>query len=156
MSKAFFIRFNFIEFIKNDFNFVVPTILKLGVFGIATGFHLCYAIGTKKEQKILIHKKYEFTKQGFTEFMVIDETGKHYNVNNSLWYWKWNSIEDWNLIETNTRINVKYYGWRIPILGVFPIIVSTNEKEKEPNNTLNYIINNTVNTDLNKYFLKYE
>jgi len=156
MSKTFFIRLNFFEFIKNEINFVVPNILKLGIFGLATGCHLCYAIGTKKEKNILINKKYEFTKQGFTEFMIIDETGKHYNVNNSLWYWKWNSIEDWNLIETNSRINVKYYGWRIPMLGVFPVIFSTKEKEKNPNNTVNYTLNNIMNNDVDKYFLKYE
>jgi hypothetical protein len=156
MSKAFFIRLNFLEFIKNEINFVVPNTLKLGFFGIAMGCHFCYAIGTKKEQTILINKKYEFTKQGFTEFMIIDENGKHYNVNNSVWYWKWNSIEDWNTLETNTRINVKYYGWRIPILGMFPVIVSTKDKEKDPNNTVNYTMNNILNNDIEKYFLKYE
>jgi len=57
--------------------------------------------------------------------MVIDDNNKHYNVNNSLWYWKWDSIEDWNSIELNetNKLSVKYYGLRIPFLGFFPNIV---------------------------------
>ena len=42
--------------------------------------------------------------------MVIDSYGNHYNVNNSFWYWKWDSIEDWSSIEANKNLNMKYYG----------------------------------------------
>lgn len=38
---------------------------------------------------------------------------------------KFDSIEDWNVIDVNTKRNCKLYGWRIPILGVFPNIVSS-------------------------------
>ena len=72
--------------------------------------------------------------------MIVDNDGKHYNVSNSFWYWKWDSIEDWANVETNIekKITVIYYGYRIPFLGMFPNIVeiSSNsalelgEKEK--------------------------
>ena len=58
--------------------------------------------------------------------MIIDQNGKHYNVNNSFWFWKWNSNEDWHKIQ-NTEINIKYYGWRIPLFGVFPNIVMSEQ-----------------------------
>jgi hypothetical protein len=61
-------------------------------------------------------------RNGFTEFMVIDEYGNHYNVNNSFWYWKWNSIEDWYNIKESDELDFKYYGWRVPVLGMFPNI----------------------------------
>jgi len=64
-----------------------------------------------------------YTQNGFTEFMIIDNSGKHYNVNNSFWYWKWNSIEDWHKINKGDVLNVKYYGYRIPLFGIFPNIV---------------------------------
>ena len=57
--------------------------------------------------------------------MVIDNKGRHFNVNNSMWYWKWDSIEDWHKIKNNNKINVKYYGLRIPVLGIFPNIVQS-------------------------------
>ena len=61
--------------------------------------------------------------------MVIDDKGRHFNVNNSFWYWKWDAIEDWSNINVinNNKIRVSYYGYRIPILGIFPNIVCCNE-----------------------------
>jgi hypothetical protein len=59
--------------------------------------------------------------------MIIDEKGNHYNVTNSIWYWKWNSIEDWHKIQTNKEFIIKYYGWRIPVLGLFPNVVMTDQ-----------------------------
>ncbi len=90
--------------------------------------HLIYTLGTTHNETINIKHKYKFDTNGFTNFMVIDDNNKHYNVNNSLWYWKWDSIEDWNSIETNktnetNKLSVKYYGLRIPFLGFFPNIV---------------------------------
>lgn len=100
---------------------------------ILTGFgcsatigHCIYTFKTTKNKIIDVQDKYMFTRNGFTEFMIIDKNGDHYNVNNSLWYWKWCSIEDWNKIQTNKKIGVKYYGLRIPLLGIFPIIVDIN------------------------------
>jgi hypothetical protein len=55
--------------------------------------------------------------------MIVDNKGRHFNVNNSLWYWKWDSIEDWEKIEKDKQLLVKYYGWRSPIFGLFPNIV---------------------------------
>lgn len=87
--------------------------------------HLIYTLGTTHNETINIKHKYKFDTNGFTNFMVIDDNNKHYNVNNSLWYWKWDSIEDWNSIELNetNKLSVKYYGLRIPFLGFFPNIV---------------------------------
>ena len=60
--------------------------------------------------------------------MIVDNYGKHYNVNNSFWYWKWDSIEDWHKIQLNTKMTVKYYGYRIAHLGLFPNVVSCYNK----------------------------
>ena len=87
--------------------------------------HCVYALSTSKDYVMTVKDKYTFTTNGFTHFMVIDEDGKHYEVNNSFWYLKWDSIEDWNKINVNDSILIKYYGFRIPVLGVFPNIVET-------------------------------
>ena len=89
--------------------------------------HCGYAISTNQKDKIIIVKKYKMVKNGFTEFMVIDNKGRHFNVNNSLWYCKWNSIEDWYNIKEGDNIRIKYYGWRVPLIGLFPNIYMSSD-----------------------------
>jgi hypothetical protein len=55
--------------------------------------------------------------------MIVDTKGRHYNVNNSFWFWKWDSIEDWTNLKQDETLRVKYYGYRIPELGIFPNII---------------------------------
>ena len=71
-------------------------VVSLGMIG-----HASYTLKTTKHKIIDVKEKYMFTRNGFTEFMIIDEKGNHYNVTNSIWYWKWDSIEDWHKIQTN-------------------------------------------------------
>jgi hypothetical protein len=88
--------------------------------------HGVYTYSTTKNEIIQIDKKYKMNKNGFSNFMVIDKLGRHFNVNNSFWYNKWDSLEDWHKIENNKNILIKYYGFRIPILGLFPNIIRIN------------------------------
>lgn len=99
--------------------------------------HCIYAHSTGKAEAITVVKKYKMNRIGHTDFMIIDEKGRHFNVNNSLWYWKWDSIEDWHKIEENSKekLLIGYYGWRIPILGVFPNIV-LSDRESDFNDKL--------------------
>ena len=84
--------------------------------------HIIYVYGTSYNKDIFVIKKYKFYVNGITKFMIIDDENKHYCVNNSLWYWKWNSLEDWHKIQENRRIKIKLYGYRIPMFGMFPNI----------------------------------
>jgi hypothetical protein len=133
MSRSFFkflkpfISGLFSEYSSNPVRFNKVTGLNLGkLSSIMILGHSVYALGTVESKVVKINKKYMFDRNGFTEFMIIDDNGKHYNVNNSLWYWKWNSIEDWNKLETNNDTFIKYYGWRVPLLGIFPNIVESS------------------------------
>lgn len=96
---------------------------------IATGLtgHSIYALSTSKKDSSIVVKKYKMVRNGFTEFMIIDDKGRHFNVNNSLWYWKWNSIEDWSNIKEGDELYFKYYGWRMPFLGLFPNIIMSSK-----------------------------
>ena len=133
MSRSGFNIF-FKQLLKSNEPVIVFT---TGVSMISCNF--LYAIFTREEKEIIVKKKYKFDRSGFTDFMVIDSYGNHYNVNNSFWYWKWDSIEDWSSIEANKNLNMKYYGWRVPILGFFPNIVSTqnNKNKKIDDNIVN-------------------
>ena len=97
--------------------------LNATVLGVAAGIHAVYAYGTSNTEDIIVVNKYQMDLHGFTKFMVHDDKGRHYAVNNSYWYWKWDSIEDWSKMYKGDRIRVKYYGIRAPLFGLFPNIV---------------------------------
>ena len=99
--------------------------LNATILGVATGIHSLYAYGTSTTEDVTVVNKYQMDLHGFTKFMVHDDKGRHYAVNNSLWYWKWDSVEDWANIKKGDCIHVKYYGIRAPLLGLFPNIVRT-------------------------------
>ena len=101
--------------------------LSCSLFTIGAISHGVYAFETAKPEKSTIVKKYKMVRNGFTEFMVIDDKGRHYNLNNSFWYWKWDSIEDWSNIKEGDELYFKYYGWRVPVLGLFPNIYMTDK-----------------------------
>jgi hypothetical protein len=116
---------------RSGFNIFFKQLLKSNepviVFTTGASMISCnflYAIFTREEKEIIVKKKYTFDRSGFTDFMIIDSNGKHYNLNNSLWYWKWDSIEDWHSIKEEQKLNTLTYGLRLPILGLFPNIVS--------------------------------
>ena len=144
MARSFLNTFNqFMKLFPYEIHSKVPIQIQLSLIVTALGGHACYAYGTQKTSVIHINRSYMYTQNGGTEFMVIDHNGKHYNVNNSFWYWKWNSIEDWHNIKTGDVLNVKYYGLRIPLLGVFPNIVCSRLKPSKPESTFMEI--NTIN-----------
>lgn len=95
--------------------------------------HSVYTYTTSKTEKIEIKEKYLYTCNGFTRFMIIDKNNKHFCVNNSFWYWKWNSIEDYFHLKKNEIYSVKYYGFRIPLFGIFPKIYCSDGNVKELN-----------------------
>lgn len=90
--------------------------------GIVAG-HFVYTFHTVRKEEIRVVKKYKMTNYGFTDFMVVSDKGQHYRVNNSIWFWKWDSIEDWERIKADSTLNTFVYGLRIPALGTFPNIV---------------------------------
>jgi hypothetical protein len=119
--KTIFLRDNRYEINNSVQTRIAGSLLVLGSLP-----HGIYALGTKKTEQSRIVKKYKIVRNGFTDFMVIDEHGNHYNVNNSFWFWKWDSIEDWYNIKNGDELHFKYYGWRVPVLGMFPNIYFTH------------------------------
>lgn len=99
--------------------------LRFSVTSAVLAVHGIYAFSTEKNDAIIVTKKYKMNRSGYTDFMIVDNKGRHFNVNNSLWYWKWDSIEDWHSIDEKSeeKLLIRYYGWRVPALGLFPNIV---------------------------------
>ena len=95
-------------------------LIKSFLFICGSFLHLSYSLGTSDFKYSKIIKKYKMVRNGFTDFMIITDDEKHYNVNNSLWYWKWNSIEDWHKMQEGDTIYFDYYGWRIDFFRNIP------------------------------------
>ena len=79
------------------------------------GIHAAYAYSTGKTEEIHIIQKYKMNLYR----LYGGHKGKHFNVNNSLWKRKWDQAR------IQKGVSVKYYGWRKPIIGLFPNIVET-------------------------------
>jgi hypothetical protein len=94
------------------------------IFVVGATSHALYAYVTKQKKHITITDKYISVQKGFSEFMVVDIIGNHYKVPHSLWYWKWDANERWSKLRQGDEFYCSYYGWRIPILGIFPNIFS--------------------------------
>lgn len=91
--------------------------------------HFLYINYSSNKKELLVKDKYTYVKAGFTHFMIIDNNDVHYNIHNSFWYGKWDSVEDWSNIKIGEHLRVKYYGYRLPLFGMFPNIVDTKHDE---------------------------
>ena len=132
MSKnffnSFFKNFKMVPIHEsNKYTFSLGVNLLFLIGGVTS--HCVYALITRKNNQSKIIKKYTMVRDGNTEFMVIDEKGRHFNLNNSFWYWKWDSIEDWSNIKEGDELYFKYYGWRLPLFGLFPNIYMSDRAE---------------------------
>lgn len=138
----------FKSLVKPGTNKCSPNILTLlGTSIVLTYGHGVFALGTNKIEEICVTKKYKYVSNGYTNFMIVDDNGRHFNINNSFWYWKWDAIEDWTNVqpynEKDNKIVVSYYGYRIPFLGLFPNVVAM------PSNL--YVTKNIVKGDILKH-----
>jgi len=90
-----------------------------------------YVLGTSKTDDIIIAKKYNYVKNGATNFMVVDTKGRHFKVDNCFYYWNWNKIEDWENLKPLNHKQIVYYSYRVPFLGMYPTIVEFSKRSDE-------------------------
>jgi hypothetical protein len=102
---------------------------------IGLPLHCSYSYFTQKNRNIEVSEKYTFDSNGFTNFMIVDTENKHYKVSNNLWFWKWDSIEDWTVIKKGNKIPISYYGFRVPFLGIFPNVIDINYSNTNKNSS---------------------
>jgi hypothetical protein len=127
MSRNLFYRtIKLINILKTNLDISITQ--KFQLLSVGLFCHGCYVYGTVNTKSIIASKKYTFVQNGFTEFMIIDEKGNHFNVNNSVWLLSWEAIEKWNEISINDKLVIQYYGIRIPIIGLFPVIVKNYKR----------------------------
>ena len=125
MSKNLLFKLKYFQ-LNNIIEELPPNYI-VGLLAMVAGGHGLYVYTTSRTDQIIVKHKYQFSRNGFSEFIVVDVNDRHYNMNNSVWFWKWNSLEDWHKIESNDCLMIHYYGWRYPLLGLFPNIVGAQK-----------------------------
>lgn len=93
--------------------------------------HVIYVYSTRFERIITIKEKQTFSSEGnitskssMIKNTVSDENGNIYQISSSLPLLHFTSAEILLNIEKNKKYKISGYGWRIPILGIFPNIVA--------------------------------
>ena len=110
---------------------------EFGVFAIYCGIILLlfvlnfvYVYATRFERTITIKEKYSFAAGSGRALSlsntVMDSEGRVYAISNSLPLLHFTSAEILVQLEKDKTYKVKGYGWRVPILGMYPNIVSLN------------------------------
>ena len=105
---------------------------------IGLPLHCSYSYFTQKNKYIEVFEKYTFDSNGFTNFMIVDTKNNHYKVGNNLWFWKWDSIEDWTIIKKGYALPISYYGFRVPFLGIFPNVIDINYSNTNKNSSYSF------------------
>lgn len=85
-----------------------------------------------KEKQVSTESNKE-TKLVVSTYLIFTDAGVFRN-DDSFWHFKYNSSDVYGLLDNGKRYNLKVYGWRIPILTMYPNIVKATEvKEGEKN-----------------------
>jgi len=91
-----------------------------------------YILGTTQKADITVTKKYTYVKNGSTKYMLVDDKGRHFNVDNCFIYWNWNTIEAWAESKPLEQRQIIYYSYRVPFLGMYPTIIEfSNESDNK-------------------------
>jgi hypothetical protein len=105
----------------------IPPSLYFISVGVCAGISAMYSYGTKFEKKITIEEKFERVQGGKNStkqvFSIYDTENNAYQVNRSLWYWKWYSTELWNGLKKGETYNVTGYGLRCGMISLYPNII---------------------------------
>jgi hypothetical protein len=118
-----------LEFIKGvleEKDIIKSPYYALATVGVALGWNALYASFTTIKN-IVVKSKYTMFLVNKTLFMVIGDDGVNYEISSSLLYWQWNVPEIWHTIVPNQKYTIKFYGWRVPFLGLYPQVVKIDE-----------------------------
>ena len=85
-----------------------------------------YAYGTRFEKTIRV-KEVNSLRGKYGTNVVADHDGTVYSVSNSIYYLFFNSAELYTQFDAEKNYIITGYGYRIPILGIFPNIISATK-----------------------------
>ena len=98
---------------KIAIGFVIVLFLLGVMYNLFTGFTKQITVKSK-------FNKYRGGRHGGNDYMVEDSEGNLYKVVNVWWRGEFDKTEDWTRMEEGKTYTVKGYGFRWPMLGMYP------------------------------------
>lgn len=91
---------------------------------------IVYPLSTRAEERITIERVWTDTSGSSNEngssvrttYFISDTAGKIYAVDNSILFWFFERQELYGKMKPGTTHDVKMYGIRYPVLGIYPVI----------------------------------
>jgi hypothetical protein len=105
---------------KNNRSFVL-----LIVFFFVTS--MVYSHFTSFEKIITVKEKDSMRSGKYGQNIIADTDGNVYTVSNSVFYDFFTAMELFAKIELNQAYKIKGFGYRIPVLGIYPNIISASK-----------------------------
>jgi hypothetical protein len=109
-----------VDFYKNNKRFV----LLISFFFITS---MVYSYFTSFEKIITVKEKDSMRSGKYGQNIISDTDGNVYTISNSLFYDFFTAMELFTKIEPNQSYKVKGFGYRIPVLGIYPNIISASK-----------------------------
>ena len=97
----------------------------LVVFFLATS--MVYSYFTVFEKIITVKEKDSVKTGKYGKNIISDTDGSVYTIENSIFYDFFTAMELFTKIELNQSYKVKGFGYRIPILGIYPNIIKASK-----------------------------
>jgi len=113
---------------KNDTNIYTYKIIFI-IIAIIIIFQMIYAYSTKTNKIITIKNLNYFRSSNKGYNLILDTNNNTYQITNSTYYLFFTSAELYQELEINKTYNITYYGFRIPFMSMYPIIISATKIE---------------------------
>lgn len=85
-----------------------------------------YVYGTSETETVAVEDTFYRVSDGKQIYMVEFSDGRTMRVSDSLLRGHFSSTDDWRALRAGESVEVSYYGWRIPVLSVFPNVYRVN------------------------------
>lgn len=109
-----------VEIYKQNKSFIL-----LVVFFLVTT--MVYSYFTSFEKTITVKEKDSVRTGKYGKNIIADTDGNVYSIANSVFYDFFTAMELFTKIELNQTYKVKGFGYRIPIFGIYPNIISASK-----------------------------
>lgn len=108
----------------------------LTALGASIIVHGVYSTFTDHEDTIKVTEKYIPPRNVSAKYIIHGKNGPTpiaFEIPSNIWWWQWNVDEMYSKMEIGKTYKIKYYGFRIPCLDMFPGIVGIEEAAVPPN-----------------------
>jgi len=98
---------------------------------VLIGLAISYPYTTKFERTITVSKVFQTINSEKHVYMVTDQKGNSYKIQDTIFYWHFKSTDLWTKLEQGKTYRIKAYGWRIAFISGYPNIIEATFLETD-------------------------